>query len=410
MRPEGAQPEPVAIVLPHLPDRPRSGQDLRHHALVRALGQLGEVHVFGLCHRPDPGSPPWPGVATWACSSDPALSAAHFTTVGHEWMAREDGHPSDHWFDARAARELSSFLAAIGPASVVLGGLDLHGYLPSVRAAGAVVALDAPNVEADVAAQNAELAAAPQAVLVRRLVAERTARLEERVTSAVDQVWVCSDHDADRVRARYPDAAPTVVIPNVIDREPLDGASRRDGAGDPHLLFPGSLRYPPNADAATWLVDEIFPAVRTALPGARLSLVGADPGPDLRARARDDPAAIEVPGLVDDTAPWFARATVVPVPLRAGAGTRLKILEAFALGVPVVSTPKGHEGLAVTAGVHLRSAATTDDLVAAIVELHTDPMQARALAHRGRELVERRYSLAALIDALGDVVAAPRHQ
>ncbi len=399
---------PVAVVLPHLPDRPRSGQDLRHRALVRALGQLGEVHVFGLCHRSTPPPPPWPGVATWTCSSDPALTAAHFTTVDRSWMAREDGHPSDQWFDPRAAAELRTLLDRVAPRLVVLGGLDLHGYLPTLRSCGARVTLDAPNVEADLAAEIATLTGAAPVVLVRRLVADRTERLERRLVREVDQIWVCSDHDAQRMHERYPDAAPTAVIPNVVEPDAAAVAPHpRDG--DPVLLFPGSFGYPPNADAATWLVEEIFPLVRTSLPGARLALVGGDPGADLRAHADTTSGAIEVPGLVTAMAPWFARASVVVVPLRAGAGTRLKVLEAFAAGVPVVSTPKGHEGLAVTPGVELLSAATAAELAAAVIELQADPSRADALVRHARALVDRRYSLAALIDAFGDV-AEPRHQ
>jgi len=232
----------------------------------------------------------------------------------------------------------------------------------------------------------------------------------------VDAVWVCSEHDRRRFAALHPASAPITVIPNVVDADPdpdpdpdptvgIDRDAAAPSPRAPLLLYPGSFAYPPNADAAVWLLDELLPGVRRHLPTARLALVGADPPAHLLARADAAPTgAVEVTGLVPDTAPWFVAATVVPVALRAGAGTRLKILEAFAHGVPVVSTPKGWEGLDVEPGVHLLSAATTEELVAAIVDVHRDPEQAARRARHGREIVERRYKLAGLISALGPAV------
>ena len=117
---------------------------------------------------------------------------------------------------------------------------------------------------------------------------------------------------------------------------------------EPHtLLFVGNYEYAPNQDAARILVERVLPRVRQALPDARLQLVGANPPGWLQALAADH---IEVSGRVPDVAPYLARATVFVCPLRMGAGLKNKVLEALAMGIPVVATPLSVDGIAVRDG------------------------------------------------------------
>jgi glycosyltransferase involved in cell wall biosynthesis len=170
--------------------------------------------------------------------------------------------------------------------------------------------------------------------------------------------------------------------------QPLDPL----GTPPPSVLFVGYYRHPPNADAARWLVDEIFPRVRAECPGARLVLAGAELPPDVAASAGD---GVQVAGPVADLEAELERAAVVVAPLRSGGGARVKVLEALGAGKAVVATPLAVEGIEVPTGEVLRVASSTDDLVREIVALLRDSelrsrLGAAAYAWAGKELDGRR--------------------
>jgi glycosyltransferase involved in cell wall biosynthesis len=164
------------------------------------------------------------------------------------------------------------------------------------------------------------------------------------------------------------------------------------------LIFVGHLRYPPNIDAVRFLAHHILPALRARIPEARLTVVGdGAPGVLGEFRGRDD---IDLVGRVPSPLPYYQDAHVAVVPLRAGGGTRLKILEAMALGRPVVSTPLGCEGLAVEHGKHLLIASDAEDFAAAVARLLTDRALATRLILVARALVERDYDWTAIAERL----------
>ena len=399
-----AETPPVLMVVPDLPDRPWRGQELRLRSLICGLGRLGPVHVHALCHRPTPDAPAWPGLVGWTTSSDPTLTPSRLSPSSQEWLATDDGHPTDAWFDPGAAEELVSVIQAIGAHTVVLGGLGVRAYAEAVRRSVPRVVLDHQNVEADVADEIARLAAPARHMLVRRLLAERTALVERvLVEQLVDAVLVCSDHDARRLLSRYPASAPVSVVPNVLDDLPPAPTGGACIDRDPLLLYAGAFGYAPNADAARWLTAELWPRMRDQLGGGRLVLAGSHPPSDLVDGS--DPT-VQVTGRLPDLSPLLAAATLAPVPLRAGGGTRLKVLEALAYGIPVVSTRKGCEGLDVEDGVHVVLADDVDGFVQAGVDLHRDRDRRRALGTAGRALVTERYSSAAIVAALAAAMGA----
>lgn len=137
------------------------------------------------------------------------------------------------------------------------------------------------------------------------------------------------------------------------------------------------------------LATDILPLIAARLPTVRLTIVGRSPAPAVLALA--SLPNVEVTGFVDDLLPYYRRAAVVLVPLRAGGGTRLKILEAMALGRPIVTTPIGCEGLEAEPGRHLLVADTPALLADATIQLLTDPALSHSLAAHARHLVEARY-------------------
>jgi glycosyltransferase involved in cell wall biosynthesis len=163
------------------------------------------------------------------------------------------------------------------------------------------------------------------------------------------------------------------------------------------VLFLGTTRYPPNFFA----VEEICRDLAPALPRLDFHVVGDAPW-----RPASVPPNVRFLGRVDSTAAPLAAAQVAVAPVRHGSGTRLKLLEYFAAGLPVVCTAKAAEGLDVQDGVHARVVETREAFVAAVRELHADPARAAALGAAGRALVEARYDWRAYVPSLLAVYAA----
>jgi len=167
----------------------------------------------------------------------------------------------------------------------------------------------------------------------------------------------------------------------------------------PSLLFVGNLTYPPNIEAAELLARVILPAVRRRL-GRRVhvTLVGPHDGGLDRLRGVD----VEVPGFVPDLEPLYASADAVVVPLRTGGGTRIKLLEAFAHGVPVVASPAAAAGLDVIDRHHLLLADGSDQVAAAIEAVLTDEQLAGRLVGGAARLVHERYCIDGVVPAIRD--------
>lgn len=153
-------------------------------------------------------------------------------------------------------------------------------------------------------------------------------------------------------------------------------------------MFLGTMSWGPNAAAARFLAREVLPALRARVPGATLAVVGRDPPPDLL--ALNGTPGIEVTGGVPDVKPYLLRASVLAVPLDAGGGTRLKILEAFAAGLPVVSTAVGAEGIDAQPGTHF-ALAERPAFAAATAAVLADHAGSARMAERARELARAVY-------------------
>lgn len=202
------------------------------------------------------------------------------------------------------------------------------------------------------------------------------------LSEAADAITVCSEVD----RRSMPDPMRVVVVPNGADLE--RARPRRTPEPPPVVLFHGQNTYGPNVEAAHLLAHEIEPVLRTHIPDVRIRIVGRS---DDRVQQLHRPPLVTVTGFVEDIGAELDRAWVVVVPLRVGGGTRLKILEAFANRVPVVSTSVGAEGLAVEHDRHLLLADDPATLAACTADLIRDPTLASRLSDAAFDLVRSEY-------------------
>ncbi len=225
--------------------------------------------------------------------------------------------------------------------------------------------------------------------------------LAARYLPAFDRVGVCSAQDSHRLADDFPDAR-FAVLPNSIGPHPL--APRHAGRVELRLLFVGTLGYFPNADAARFLCREVLPALRrlTDRPIV-IDLAGAGDTTALQELARNPEVTLH--GYVEDLTPLYAAADLAVVPLRAGGGTRIKILEAFAHGVPVVATRLAAEGIAAVDRQHLLLADDAESLASACLATVLRPDLAAARAERAAHLVATQHSRARLRHAVAELYA-----
>jgi glycosyltransferase involved in cell wall biosynthesis len=251
------------------------------------------------------------------------------------------------------------------------------------------------NVESDIAARRMAQASNPVHKLRDRLNWQRLVQFERHWLSKFPVCVAVSQKDADRIK-EIASGRTVIVVPNGVDTAYF---SAKGGDRDPDtVLFFGSLSYEPNIDGLIWFCSEIWPHVRSALPGAVFEIVGLRPGPRISPLA--DLPGVRLTGFVKDIRQKLWSSTITAVPLRRGGGTRLKILEAMAASCPIVSTTIGAEGLEVEDDKHLYIADTQKEFVDKTIALLQSPEKRSELARAGSDLVAKEYDWKALTPRL----------
>jgi polysaccharide biosynthesis protein PslH len=268
-------------------------------------------------------------------------------------------------------------------------------YVEQVRPRAKQVILDLHNIES---AWHQSMAASKTGLtaLGFRRFARAALELERYWLPKFDRILATSCSDAQRVRGIvanakvtvYPNALPFVVPPSRSDRA--------------EIIFSGNLEYAPNIAAVRFFHQHVWPALQSRWPALKWKILSQNPGP-VRGLVAHDPA-IELTGFVKDAVAVIAQAQVAIVPLLAGSGTRIKILEAWAAGTPVVSTTFGAEGLEYRDREHLVLADDPENFTAAVSELLALPVNRERIGAAGRRLYEERYTWESAWKALDSIL------
>ena len=264
---------------------------------------------------------------------------------------------------------------------------DAAGLIPAI--------LDEHNVESMVWARVARW----EENLLRGWILRQQARMlhayEAERCRSMKHVFCCSREDGLMLRSMaglpwgaQPDRV--WIVPNGMDIHAFDGDQRPAQLAGRALVFVGSMDWAPNDDGARWFAREILPRVRTVVPEVRFYVVGRNPSAELD--ALKGKGGVVVIGEVPDVRPYILAAQLVPIPLRSGGGTRLKILEALGAGKAVVSTAIGAEGLQLRPGKEIEIADTPVRFARVIIDLLRNQDRRKALGNAGAEVVHRRYS------------------
>ena len=239
---------------------------------------------------------------------------------------------------------------------------------------------------------------------LRKLLLGRDWRLlkeyEGRVCRQFDAVLAVSQEDKTALGEAAGQELDIHVIPIAIDTDEVAVIEREP---DPsYILHIGTMYWPPNIDGVLWFAHEVYPLIRQQRPDVCFDIVGARPPQEIVALDGGS-TGIHVTGYVADPTPYLQRAALVVVPLRAGGGMRVKILNALAQGIPIVSTTLGYEGIEVTPGRDILVGDTPETFAAQVLRVLNNPDLGRQLAANGRKLMQEAYDYRNACRPLDDV-------
>jgi glycosyltransferase involved in cell wall biosynthesis len=374
----------LAQVLPYPPD---SGPKVKTYGSVRALAALHDVTVLAFSRSDAEDRCARQLAAQCGCTVHTVplrrgrrhdlLAAGYALLTGQSFILARDRR--------RAMHQMVHRLLNAQPYDVIhVDQLNMAQYVP--KRFGGQVVFDAHNAVWTIT----ERMAAHEKNLLRRIALHVEARrircAERHICEKADIVLTTTMEDQTALLATSRKRFWGEIIPIGVDVP----AEPRNRGTAPLLIHIGTMFYPPNADAVRWFVTEVFDRVRAAVPDARFVVVGARPPADIA--AFHDPArGIEVRGYVPDIAPLLAEAAATVVPTRAGSGMRVKILEAMAVGLPIVTTTVGAEGIRVVPDTHLLIADDAAAFADATVRLLSDPALRARLRNQAHALAAARY-------------------
>lgn len=191
-----------------------------------------------------------------------------------------------------------------------------------------------------------------------------------------------------------------ITIPIAVDTNEIQPVTR--APAELNIVTVGTLHYQPNADGIRWFINEVFPLVRKELPNISLTIIGKNPPADFVHLAEQD-QRVKVTGYVPSLVPYLEQSSLMVVPVRVGGGMRVRILEAFARAVPVVTTTTGLEGIDAQPGQDVLVADQPETFANDVIRLAKDPTLQAALAAKGRQLAETRYDWLKLLNRLSAI-------
>ncbi len=393
----------VLQLSPKVPWPPEDGGRVASRVLALSLLRAGaEVRLLSLNpakHRVEAAALPDEAraVRLERVDHDTSLSVSGF--LGS--LLRGTSYNVDRFRSAAFERRVVAALAEERPDIVLLESLYLLPCLPALRrATRAPVVLRSFNVEHEIWDRLAPGERNPArrtllAHLARRLRAYEVASLDEP-----DAIVPVTAEDAETYR-RLGATVPIHVAPVGLETALVPD---RSGQGEREtLVFLGALDWRPNLEGVRWFLERVWPAIRRSVPGARIVVGGSNPPSGFEKRLSGE--GVTFSGRVPDAQAFFASGAAMVVPLLSGGGMRVKILEAMALGVPIVSTRLGATGIAARDGVEIRLADEPDAMAAACVEVLSDPKGALRLGRAGRDCVLARFDADVIArDLLGFLV------
>lgn len=384
----------ILFLTPQLPYPPQQGTAIRNYNLIAQAARRHEVHLLSFVDLSS--QPMQSGPLRELCASLHTVPAPRrsnwrrlLTVLTSPWPDM-----AHRLSNVAFQRKLETVLQEKPVDVLQVEGLEMAQYGLGLRRLGSrppLVVFDAHNAEYVLQQRIFETDSRRPRRWIGALYSlsqwQKLRRYEALICRQADRVIACSPADADAL-ARLVPGLKAAVIPNGVDTQ-----SYRPGVVSPAplgaraLVFTGKMDFRPNVDAMLWFCSEVWPMIRHASPEARLYIVGKNPHPRLAPLARMP--GVTLTGFVDDVRPYIAAAAVYVVPLLTGGGTRLKVLEAMAMGKAIVSTTLGCEGIQAAPERDIVLSDRADDFAMRVLALLENAARRDELGRAARAFVER---------------------
>jgi glycosyltransferase involved in cell wall biosynthesis len=364
----------------------RSGTDLGVQSQIAALAKLAPTAFFSIEYS---NAEPVPGVELWR-SGDPDQSTGNFRNIEFiSKLSTDDSSPYHHRYSESTAIKLGKVLEEFQPDQIIVRKLDQNVYLKIIenyKKARLILDLDESSLQ--ILNSVGPIMTHRATRILNTKIYEMACKYESKVLPRFSQIWVSSEIEVARIKNQYGEDTPVVNIPNSIDFS--NYSTTIDSKLMKQIIFPASFGHPPNEDAARFMTSEIIPI----MSGFNFQLIGSSLPKWLLDLSMEN---LEVVANVPSMAPYIQKAGIMLIPLRAGAGTRLKAIEAFASKTPVVSTRVGVEGLDVVDRQHVIIAETPKEFADACTELISNPDLYRFLVDSAHQYAKSNFSSESLL-------------
>jgi sugar transferase (PEP-CTERM/EpsH1 system associated) len=389
----------LLFITDHLPYPPTDGWKIRVFAFLRGLAQRHDITLVSFSRPGDDATAVGRlrelGINVHVIQRDARYSPVKLA----RGLFGRTAFPILNYYDTRMVEVLAGVTAGQSFDLVQAESLHTAQYC---EALSIPVVLDLHNIESLLMKRYARRTSHPLKRFYAEVTWRKLAAYERRICRALTHCLTCSDEE--RVLLQTTCGVEQVsVVPNGVDADgyrssvdaSLNGSSRLN---NPRIVFIGRMDYHANVDAVQWFCRHVFPRVRRARPDVVLQIVGGHPTGAVRRLA--SPGAVEVTGFVPDVRPYLAEASAVVVPLRIGGGTRLKILEALAMGKAVISTALGAEGLEAVGGREVLIANSPEEFAHQVVAVLSDADLRARLGAAGRRLAVDKYDWKGIVREL----------
>jgi glycosyltransferase involved in cell wall biosynthesis len=402
----------ILVLTPQFPSYPpHQGTIMRNYHLIAGLAARHEVHLLSFGDPAEIQDAPIADLCTSVQVVTPPQRSMGQRLRGLAFsrlpdMAQRLPSPA---FRAR----LAATLADQDPDIVEVEGIELAQYLFQVAESRAeqrhpLLVFDDHNAEYVLQQRAFETDSRHPGRWIAALYSfiqwQRLQGYERRACQVADRVVAVSETDAQALQRLVPGLRPTVV-PNGVDMAyytaPSPPLSSQDRPGTLDLVFTAKMDFRPNVDAVLWFAEETLPLIRRQSPETRFWVVGKDPHPRLDHLAEDP--SIRITGWVKDVRPYIAAGGLYVIPLRIGGGTRLKVLEAMAMGKAIVSTALGCEGFGLLSDQELVIADTPPEFAAAVLALLRDPERRGRLGRAAQRFAAASYDWTMIVPLLEQV-------
>jgi len=396
----------ILMIMHFVPYPPQSGALQRNYNLLREIAASHEVHLITLTQKAL--------LSTKESLSNAVKNVSPFCKTVKVFDIPSDSHPllwyfllfrnifqkipysTRRFFSREMQKEIESILKTVPFDLIHVDTIDLAGYVSGTTTIPTV--LNHHNIESELLFRRAAHAGNPLAKGYLGFQARKLKRYEQRMIPQFNMNVAVSSKDLEGINVMAAGGT-TALVPNGTDTIFF---SPQAALQSQSLIFAGGLNWLPNADAMVHFCKAIFPLIAAEAPEVRMKIIGANPPSELQKLSQKN-TGIEILGFVPDIRVYMADAAVYVVPLRIGGGTRLKILDALAMGKAVVSTTIGAEGLALQDGVDILIGDTDEAFAQKVVGLLKNPVMRKSIGNAGRLTVEQKYSWKVIAPMLFDV-------